>query len=99
MEPTIERRALNALLVMFPDFDLLGVDWQRPADYLAHRQGSGSIGDLGEPGPWLLVYLGQRSDDGFEAWARHDYAIWKRTGAVHLVGADGAVIDPPLITL
>lgn len=48
-------------------------------------------------GPWLLVTLGQRSDDDAHAWATHKYAIWKRTGAVHLVGPDGAVIDPPII--
>jgi hypothetical protein len=85
MTPTVERQALDKLLSMFPDFDLMGVDWQRP-------KGQGET-----PGPWLIVFLGQRSEDGFEAWARHEYAIWKRTGAVHLVGADGAVIDPPII--
>jgi hypothetical protein len=83
---TTERQALDKLLSLFPDFDLLDVDWQRPK-----AQGE-------TPGPWLRVYLGQRSDDGFEAWARHEYAIWKRTGAVHLISSQtGAVVDPPII--
>jgi hypothetical protein len=46
-------------------------------------------------GPWLLVTLGQQSAIGDNVFARHPYAIFKRTGAVH--GMDrGAVIDPPL---
>jgi hypothetical protein len=82
---TIERLALDHLLYTFADFDLLEVDWQLP--------------DVGraDPGPWLLVTLGQRSDDGGHAWARRRYAIWKRTGAIHGIDADGAVIDPPLV--
>jgi hypothetical protein len=84
MTPTTERRALNTLLALFPDRDLLAVNWQSP--------------NLGrEAGPWLLVSLGQRSENGNEAWARSEYAIWKRTGAIHLIDADGAVIDPPFI--
>ena len=46
-------------------------------------------------GPWLLVTLGQRSDVG-EAFALWPFAIWKSTGAVHGIGADGAVTDDPL---
>jgi len=44
-------------------------------------------------GPWLLVTLGQRSEGDAEAWARHRYAIWKTTGAVHGYNADGSVTD------
>jgi hypothetical protein len=84
MHPTTERRALDRLLDLFPAFDLLDVNWQLPSDTNAG-------------GPWLLVRLGQRSDDGYEAWAVHHFAIWKTTGAVHGIDADGAVIDPPLI--
>jgi hypothetical protein len=47
--------------------------------------------------PWLLVELGQRSDDGAEAWARHCFAIWKLTGATHGIDTYGAVIDPPFL--
>ena len=46
-------------------------------------------------GPWLLVTLGQQSADGADVFALHEYAIWKRTGAVHGVHA-GAVTDDPL---
>jgi len=48
-------------------------------------------------GPWLLVTLGQQSADGSDAFARHEYAIWRRTGAVHGVVA-GAVTDDPVLT-
>jgi hypothetical protein len=82
---TAERRAVDRLLALFPDFDLLEVDWQLPNASQA------------DPGPWLVVTLGQRSDDGGHAWARRRYAIWKLTGAVHGIGANGAVIDPPVI--
>lgn len=86
IDPTTERRALDALLARFPFFDLLRVEWQ-----LGQELG------WDPPGPWVLVDLGQRSDDRAEAWAVHHFAIWKRTGAVHGVDAEGAVIDPPLI--
>lgn len=48
-------------------------------------------------GPWLLVTLGQRSvsPSMVESFARHPYAIWKHTGAVHGM-QDGAVTDDPL---
>lgn len=87
-DPTVERRGLDALLNAMPFFDLLAVDWQLDEP----------LGWNG-PGPWLMVTLGQRSDDGAHAWATHTYAIWKRTGAVHLVTADGEVIDPPYLRL
>ncbi len=81
---TTERQGLDGLLALFPDFDLLEVNWKLPNESRA------------DPGPWLIVLLGQRSDDGAHAWAVHHYAIWKRTGAVHLL--DGAmVVDPPII--
>jgi hypothetical protein len=70
---------------MFPGFDLLEIEWGLPDRLSA------------DPNPWLKVVLGQRSDDGGHAWARHQYAIWKVTGAVHGIDADGAVIDPPFI--
>jgi hypothetical protein len=51
-------------------------------------------------GPWLLVTLGQRSEgDDVVAWARHRYAVFKRTGAVHGFLADGSVTDDPVLTL
>lgn len=52
-------------------------------------------------GPWVLVTLGQPSDsfDELPAWALYNYAIWKRTGAVHVLELDGAVSDDPIIEL
>lgn len=50
-----------------------------------------------EGGPWLLVTLGQLSDDGNDAFARHPFAIWKHTGAVHGIEANGAVTDDPVM--
>jgi hypothetical protein len=49
--------------------------------------------------PWLLVSLGQRSEGEEEAYARHEFAIWKSTGAVYTIGHDGAVGDDPIITV
>jgi hypothetical protein len=51
---------------------------------------------VGIPSPWLIVELGQRSEDGAEVWARHTFAIWKTTGAVHGLQRDGSVTDDPL---
>ena len=48
-------------------------------------------------GPWLLVTLGQPSLTNGDTFARHPYAIFKRTGAVHGMH-DGAVSDEPLLT-
>lgn len=92
-EPTLARRGLDLLLATYPGFDLLKVDWQLPEDW----QLFGASAERGA-GPWLLVVLGQRSDDGSEVWARHHFAIWKRTGAVHGVQHDGSVTDDPLFT-
>jgi hypothetical protein len=50
-----------------------------------------------QDGPWLLVTLGQASDDGAERFARHHYAIWKATGAVHGVNPGGDVTDDPVM--
>jgi hypothetical protein len=49
-------------------------------------------------GPWLLVVLGQQSDDGSDVFARHPFAIFKATGAVHGYDPEhpGAVTDDPL---
>jgi hypothetical protein len=85
------RRALDALLAHYPAFDLLRVDWQiDPGDERRSPHWAGS---------WVLVDLGQPSDliDLKPAWAVWRFAIWRATGAVHQVGPDGAVIDPPII--
>lgn len=75
---------------MHPDFDVLRVDWQNALAGGCHP----SLAPRNvEPGPWLLVTLGQRSDAGNEAWAETTYAIFKRTGAIHFLGLDGAVSD------
>jgi hypothetical protein len=50
-----------------------------------------------DDGPWVLVELGQPSVSDGNVFARHPYAIWKRTGAVHGMH-DGAVSDDPLLT-
>jgi hypothetical protein len=91
-EPTTERQALDLLLRLHPFYDLIEIDWQLALD------------DEGEEvrpfvGPWLLVTLGQRSDDGGPIWARHHFAIWKATGAVHGLQEDGSVTDDPLFTV
>jgi hypothetical protein len=79
-EKSPARRGLDWLLELNPHLELVEADWQR--------------GDLA--GPWLLVGLGQQSADGADVFAFHRYAIFKRTGAVHGIGVDGAVTDDPL---
>jgi hypothetical protein len=88
----MERRALDLLLRMYPFFDLLEIDWQLAID---------AEGEEVRPfiGPWLLVTLGQPSVDSSPAWARHHFAIWKATGAVHGVQEDGSVTDDPLFSV
>jgi hypothetical protein len=55
--------------------------------------------DWQDNGPWVLVTLGQPSSDGVDAHARHHFAIWKSTGAVHGIEHDGAVTDEPLLSV
>jgi hypothetical protein len=50
-------------------------------------------------GSWVLVELGQPSAGDVAVWARWKFAIWKSTGAVYQVGADGAVPDDPIFTV
>lgn len=87
------RRGLDALLAEHPHLDLLEVDWQiEPADGRSVARWRG---------PWVLVRLGQPSDhvEVEPAWAVWEYAIWRVTGNVYLVGADGAVGDDPIIEI
>ena len=50
---------------------------------------------------WLLVDLGQpgerKEPGGFDAWAVWQFAIFRRTGAVHTLDYTGAVSDDPII--
>ena len=82
-EPTTVRYALDELLRAHPFYDVVAVDWQ-----LAE--------DTRDAGPWVLVTLGQPSDDGEPPWARWEFAIWKRTGDVYAVQW-GLVGEEPII--
>lgn len=100
-EPSRVRRAVDALLARYPYFDLLYVDWQRKGVEVASLA---RLGDLPSfrfyPDdltlPWVRVWLGEPAVRG-DAWAIWPFAIWKTTGDVYRVGADGAVGDEPLI--
>lgn len=94
-DPSPARRGLDALLALYPFHDVIEVDWQiddgPPARFL---------------GPWVLVTMGQPSAElelgpfpELAAWARWRFAIWRRTGAVHVLGRDGAVSDDPIVSL
>jgi hypothetical protein len=90
LERSLVRRALEELLRRHPMLDLLAIDWQvDPADERQAARWRGS---------WVLVELGQPSDTiAVEpAWAVWRFAIWRSTGAVHIVGAGGAVSDDPI---
>lgn len=79
MTPSPCRRGVDWLLALHPSFDLL--DATRPGR------------SLGQPAAWLVIELGQPSENELEAYAVHRYAIWKNTGAVHLFNSDGSVTD------
>ena len=81
IEPTVERQAFNALLARYPAFDVLNVDWMIDRD---------------RGGTWLLVELGQPSEGLGDVWARHRFAIFRRTGAIHGLQIDGSVTDDAL---
>lgn len=90
------RLALDELLRWHPTWDLALLDWQLidahsidPEDTWQGRQ---------HLGPWVLVEIGQPSEtfDQTPAWATLSYAIFKRTGAIHDIGHDGAVGDDPI---
>ena len=91
-EPSSARRGLDALLARFPMYDLLALDWDPGRPVQGRRAGDLNVN------PWLIVELGQRSDGSTEAWTASKFAIWKSTGAVHTIGADGAVSDDPILT-
>jgi hypothetical protein len=82
------RRGLDVLLAAHPHLELVNADWQGWAP-------PGSDAELA--GPWLLVWLGQQSADGADTFALYRFAIFKRTGAVHGIEADGAVTDDPIL--
>ena len=83
------RRGLDWLLELNPHLELLSIEWQiDPSDGRSVARWAG---------PWILVELGQPSENVElePVFARHRFAIWRATGAVH--GMDGgAVTDDPL---
>jgi hypothetical protein len=102
LEPSGVRRALDELLRRHPHLDLVAIDWQidgTPMVGATERLGGAAavVASWEHRGPWVLVDLGQPSDafDETPVWAVHRFAIWKRTGHVYAIGADGAVADDP----
>jgi hypothetical protein len=85
-EPNPCRQGLNRLLALHPHLELL--DATVPGR---------SVG--APPAPWLLVELGQPSEGESEAYAVWRFAIFRRTGAVHTLGSDGAVSDDPVLAV
>jgi hypothetical protein len=82
--PSLVRQALDELLRAYPMFDLVSVDWQIDPQTRDWR------------GPWVRVGLGQPGEGDVPAWAVHSFAIWRTTGAIHGVWADGSVTDDVL---
>jgi hypothetical protein len=93
-EPTPARRGFELLLERHPHLDVVAAwipgrpedPWLTPSSVVA---------------PWLRVELGQPSEgegvaDAYAVWS---FAIWRSTGAVHTVDADGAVSDDPVLEL
>jgi len=83
------RRGLDELLKRYPFFDVL---------YIERGSTESELRTEGPliAAPWILVSLGQPSENEIEAFARWEFAIWKNTGAVYRV-VDGAVQDPAII--
>ena len=95
-EPSLVRQALDELLRLYPGFDVLTIEWQ-----IDPPRGRWDGHPARWEGPWVLVDLGQPSDtiDVTPAWAIWKFAIWRATGAVYVVGANGAVHDDPVFVL
>ncbi|HEX8752110.1 MAG TPA: hypothetical protein VF731_01725 [Solirubrobacterales bacterium] len=93
-DPSLVRRGLDLLLAAYPHLDVLSIEWQIDG-------GSELAPGRRWAGPWVLVELGQPSDhiDELPAWAVWKFAIWRTTGSVYSVGADGAVGDDPILQL
>jgi hypothetical protein len=92
-EPGLVRRGIDWLLAQHPHLDVVKVDWQvDPSDGRSVARWRG---------PWVLVDLGQPSEQIVlePAWAVWKYAIWRTTGDVYVVGADGAVGDDPILRM
>ena len=93
------RQALDRLLVLYPGFDVVSIDWQLGIEE------DEQWGARAHVGVWVIVRLGQPSETFEEtpAWAIWPFAIFKRTGAIHTFpDADGqslgAVSDDPIWT-
>jgi hypothetical protein len=86
-DPSPARRGLDALLLRYPFFDVLKVErgnWNPEVSQVTAA--------------WILVTLGQPSENEIEAFARWEFAIWKNTGAVYaMAGPAGPVSDDPII--
>lgn len=100
-DPSLVRLALDELLRRYPFFDLVSIEWQGlPMELFSESIPQRRWGALA--GPWVLVSLGQPSELNEsslnEAWAIWPFAIWKNTGTLYTVGADGAVPDDPIWT-
>lgn len=97
-QPSKIRRALDRLLETHPSADVISVDWQTDDDLYSYsvpqRRWTSEL-----VGPWVLVKLADRLDTDPPGWGVVKFAIWKHTGDVYIVGADGAVPDDPLLTL
>jgi hypothetical protein len=89
-EPSNARRGLNLLLRTFPARELERIDAQRGLPIVVRDTETGEESERWPPGPdgpWMLVdFLG---GDRF--------AIWKATGEVYRVSADGTVEDDPIL--
>lgn len=91
--PTNARRGLDALLARYPGLDLVALEQQvDPSDGRSAARWRG---------PWMLVDLGEPSEqiELEPVWTLRKFAIWRATGDVYSIGANGAVGDDPLIRL
>lgn len=84
IKESLVREGLDLLLDRYPLFDVVRVEWQRAAPGELFNQ-------------WVLVDLGQRGESSAEAFAIWPFAIWKTTGAVYSIDANGAVSDDPIL--
>jgi hypothetical protein len=89
-EPSLARRGLDKLLEAFWFREIESVDSQPGLpivvrDIVTDEQSMSWA--PGPSGPWVIVtFVGA-----------DQFAIWKETGAVYRVGADGAVQDEPIL--
>jgi hypothetical protein len=91
VEPSLARKGFDRLLAAFPFRTVQSVDSQPAQSVFSTDTVTGEVREVTRlsPGPWVCVtFVGGA-----------EYAIWKSTGNVYQVDADGAAAEDPVLTV